>query len=75
VESRSHHGQFIECIRSRRETVTPCEVGHRSASMGHMGNIAMRLGKTLAWNPETERFDDEEANRLLSRPARGPWSV
>ena len=75
VESRSHHGQFIECIRSRRETVTPCEVGHRSASMGHMGNIAMRLGRTLAWNPETERFDDEEANRLLSRPARGPWSV
>ncbi|MBT3288872.1 MAG: Gfo/Idh/MocA family oxidoreductase [Victivallales bacterium] len=75
VESRSHHGQFIECIRSRRETVTPCEVGHRSASMGHMGNIAMRLGKTLAWNPETERFDDDEANRLLSRPTRGPWSV
>lgn len=75
VESRSHKAHFVECVRNRRETVAPCEVGHRSASMGHMGNIAMRLGKTLRWDPVAERFDDEEANRLLSRPMRGRWTL
>lgn len=75
IDSRNHKTHFIDCIRSRQESIAPCEVGHRSASMGHMGNIAMRLGKTLGWNPETERFDDDEANRLLSRPMRGRWTL
>ena len=42
---------------------------------GHLGNIAMRLGRELTWDPEAERFGDEEANRLLSRPERGPWRI
>jgi predicted dehydrogenase len=74
ITSRSHRAHFIECVRTRRETIAPCEVGHRSATMGHMGNIAMRLGKTLAWNPATEQFDDAEANRFLGRPMSGPWT-
>jgi predicted dehydrogenase len=75
VESNGHRSQFIDCVRTRRETVAPCEVGHRSATMGHMGNIAMRLGRTLGWDPVAERFSDDEANRLLDRPARGPWAL
>jgi predicted dehydrogenase len=76
VESRSHKDHFIECIRTRAETVAPCEVGHRSASMGHIGNIAMLLQRPLRWDPAVERFtDDDEANRLLGRARRGPWSL
>lgn len=75
IDSRNHKAHFVDCIRSRRETVAPCEVGHRSATMGHMGNIAMRLGKTLGWDPVAERFDDDEANRFLARPMRGRWTL
>lgn len=74
--SRSHRANFLECVRSRAETITPVEVGHRSATMGHMGNIAMLLERPLRWNPELERFvDDPEADRLISRGMRGPWRL
>jgi predicted dehydrogenase len=76
IDSRSHKDHFVECIRSRAETVAPCEVGHRSATMGHIGNIAMLLRRPLRWDPGAERFvNDEEANRLLGRAARGPWAL
>lgn len=75
TDSRNHKAHFVDCVRSRRETIAPCEVGHRSSTMGHMGNIAMRLGRTLHWDPVAERFADEEANRLLSRPMRGRWTL
>lgn len=75
VESRGHKRHFLECVRTRSETVAPCEVGHRSATMGHIGNIAMLLGRPLRWNPDSERFEgDEEANRMLGRAMRGPWT-
>jgi hypothetical protein len=52
------------------------EIGHRSVSTCHLGNIAIRLGRKLKWNPEKERFfNDEAANRLLARPMRYPWSL
>jgi len=74
IDSRSHKDHFVECVRTRAETVAPCEVGHRSATMGHIGNIAMRLRRPLRWDPAAERFvDDDEANRLLGRASRGPW--
>jgi len=76
VESRSHKEHFVECIRNRTETVAPCEVGHRSATMGHIGNIAMVLQRSLRWDPDHELFvNDAEANRLLDRPMRGPWAL
>lgn len=74
--SDDHHQNFLDCVRSRAETVTPARVAHRSIMIGHLGLIAMKLGRKVRWNPETERFvNDPEADRLLSRPMRSPWHL
>jgi len=63
---------FIDCVKSRKETIAPCETAHRSATPGHLGQIAMRVGRTIRFNPDTEEIlDDPDAVRLLSRPMRG----
>ncbi|MCP4452739.1 MAG: Gfo/Idh/MocA family oxidoreductase [Planctomycetes bacterium] len=73
--SDDHHGNWLDCIRTRRRCVADVEIGARSATICHLGNIAYELGETLKWDPETERFtNNEQANRLLSRPLRSPWS-
>jgi len=73
-ESRNHHHNFIDCVRSRRETICPAEVGHRSISAGLLGEIAIYTGRTLKWNPETEEvIGDPVAAGLLSRSFREPW--
>jgi predicted dehydrogenase len=70
------HGDFIDCVRSRAETYAPAEVGHRSATISHLGNIALKLGRKLRWNPDTEQFaGDDEANQRLSRAMRSPWTL
>ena len=75
-ESNDHKLNFLECIKSRKETIAPVEVGHRSASICHLGNIAMLTGQKLKWDPEKERFtNSEEANRMLSRTMRGSWRL
>jgi len=75
-ESNSHMGNFLACIRSRRPTVSPAEVGHRTCTVCHLGNIAMTLERPLKWDPVKERFvNDPEADRLLYRPMRGPWHL
>ncbi len=67
---------WLDCIRSREEPIMPIEAGHRIASMCILGNLAYRLGRTLEFDPETERvLNDEEANRHLHEPGRGPWHV
>ena len=72
-KSNNHKGNFLECIKSRAETVAPVEIGHRSCTVCLLGSIAMQLGRKLKWNPEQERFiNDDEANRMLSRPMRSP---
>jgi predicted dehydrogenase len=71
-----HVRNFIDCVKSRQEPAAPVEVGHRSATVCHLGNVAVRLGKDLKWDPQAERFiDDDEANRMLTRPMRAPWSL
>jgi predicted dehydrogenase len=73
-ESKHHFRNFIDCVISRKETVAPIEVAHRSITIAHLGNIALSLGRDLKWNPEAEKFvDDAEANRFLRRAARAPW--
>ncbi|MHC4334703.1 MAG: Gfo/Idh/MocA family protein, partial [Planctomycetota bacterium] len=75
-KSDDHKGNFLDCIRSRSETVAPAEIGHRSISVGLLGEIAMLTGRKLKWNPDKEVFiDDDEANRMLSRPMRSPWHL
>ncbi|MFW6164230.1 MAG: Gfo/Idh/MocA family protein, partial [Planctomycetota bacterium] len=70
------HRNFLDCVKSRRDPYFPAEVGHRCASVAHIGTIALELRRPLRWDPEGERFPDEpEANRLLTRPMRAPWRI
>ncbi|WP_372716044.1 Gfo/Idh/MocA family protein [Novipirellula sp.] len=74
--ARPHLQNWLDCIRSRREPNAPVEVGHRSATVCHLANIARDLGRTLHWNPESEQFtSDAEANRLLERPRREGYQL
>jgi len=75
-ESGNHMKNFLECMRSRREPAAPVEVGHRSNTVCILVHIAMRLRRKLRWDPENERFiDDEEANGWLDYPHRMPWTI
>lgn len=74
--SENHLGNWVDCTASRREPVLDVEIGHRLTTWSHLGNMAYRLGRKLQWNPEQERFvDDEEANRLLNVAYRAPWRL
>ena len=73
-KSDNHYRNFIDCIYSREEPIAPVEVAHRSITIAHLGNIAMMLEKDLEWDPVNEKvLNDENANRMLSRPMRAPW--
>jgi myo-inositol 2-dehydrogenase / D-chiro-inositol 1-dehydrogenase len=75
-ESPEQHANWIDCIRSRKATVAPPEIAHRSSSACLVAHIAMKLPRKLHWDPINERFkNDDEANRWLSRPQRHPWTV
>lgn len=75
-KSRDHYQNFLDCVKSRQQTITPGEVAHRSASVGHLGVIAMELGRKIHFDPATESIiDDPEATRLLSRSYRSPWHL
>jgi len=75
-ESTNHKANFYECVRSRKQTVAPAEIAHRSCTVCLLGDIAMRLGRKLKWDPQREQFiNDPEANRLISRPMRSPWHL
>jgi predicted dehydrogenase len=72
----NHRKNWLECIRSRKETIAPAEVGHRSATVCHLGNIGYWLRRPLRWDPEKERFvGDDEANRLADGSMREPWKL
>ncbi|MGV3721915.1 MAG: Gfo/Idh/MocA family protein [Actinomycetota bacterium] len=76
-KSDNHFRNFIDCVISRKETAAPVETAHRSITICHLGNIAMRLGReSLKWDPEKERIlGDPEAEKLLSREYRAPWKL
>lgn len=75
-ESNSQHGNFIDCVKSRKEPCTPVEVAHRSISVAHLGNIAIRTGRNIQFNPETETItNDAGAAAMLGRAHREPWSI
>jgi predicted dehydrogenase len=75
-KSSNHKADFFDCVRSRAEPIAPVEAAHRSCSVCLLGEIAMRLGRRLKWNPQTEQFvNDGQANRMLFRPMRSPWHL
>lgn len=72
--SRDHHGNFVDCVKTRRATAAPVEIAHRSISVAHLGNIAMLTGREIRWDPAAEKIlDDPGAGALLSRSYREPW--
>ncbi len=63
-------------MKSREDCYAPAETGHRTITIAHLGNIAMLLGRKLRWNPQREVFlDDDEANGMLVRQQREPWTM
>ena len=75
-KSRDHKQDFLNCIRTRKQPICSAEVGHRSSTVCHLGNIAMLLKRPLRWDPKHERFiGDVEANRFRARTLRDPWRL
>lgn len=75
-KSASHHGNWLECIKTRKAPIADIAIGHRSATVCHLGNIAVRSGKAIRWNPETETIvDDVEAAKMLTKDYRAPWKL
>ncbi|MGQ9575308.1 MAG: Gfo/Idh/MocA family protein [Thermoguttaceae bacterium] len=75
-QSDNHMLNWLECIRSRRHPVADVEIGHRSATVCHLGNIARWVGRRLQWDPVKEEFiGDQEANTHLDRPRRKPYQL
>lgn len=65
---------FLDGIKTRTECYSPAELGHRTITIAHLGNISMLLGRPLRWDADAERVvDDPAANWMLSRPQREPW--
>ena len=75
-KSDEQHGNWLDCIKSRKEPISPVEIGHRACSVCLISHISMKLNRKLEWNPETEKFvNDAEANAMLSRPQRKPYGT
>jgi predicted dehydrogenase len=71
-----HHLDWLTSIQTRKPPVATAEDGHRSCTACLLAHAAMKLGRKLAWDPETERFvNDDQANALLSRPQRAPYGT
>ena len=75
-ESRDHYGNFLDCGKSRKPTITPVETAHHSAVPGHLGLIAMQVGRKIKWDAQKEVIvGDAEASKLLGHPYRNPWKL
>ena len=75
-KSENHHKDFLQAMRTRSKPICDVEVGHRTASVCNIGNIAYRLNRPLQWNPKKEEFkNDKEANDLLGRSMNKEWGI
>lgn len=67
---------LLDCIRSRKQPISDLESGHRVATMCHLANLSLRLGRRLRWDEKTEEIiGDAEAAKMLVRPYRAPWDA
>ncbi len=70
------HDDFLKCVRSRKEPYFPVDIGHRVSTVCHLANLAIRLGRTLRWDPVREDFvGDTAASGMRDRPRRDPWQL
>ncbi|RXK49645.1 Gfo/Idh/MocA family protein [Aquirufa rosea] len=74
-KSENHYLDFIQAIRNRSMPICDVEIGHRTASVCNIGNIAYATNKSLEWNPKTEKFNDAEADALLGRKLNKTWGI
>ena len=75
-QSNDQHGNWLECIKSRKAPTAPAEIGHRACSTCLIHHIAMKTKRRLYWDPIKEHFkNDDEANCMLSRPQRAPYMM
>ncbi len=71
-----HVRNFLNAVKTREDPIAPVEIGHRTATVCHLGNIAIRTMRKLQWDPDKEQFvGDDEANGMLARPLRAPWHL
>lgn len=75
-KSENHYKDFFDAMRKRSKPICDVEIGHRTASVCNIGNIAYQLNRSLKWNPKKESFkDDKEANALLGRSMNDAWGI
>ncbi len=75
-KSDDQHGNWLDCVKSRKPPISPIEIGHRVCSTCLIHHIAMKLDRKIYWDPVRERFkNDDEANSMLSRPQRWPYMI
>jgi predicted dehydrogenase len=76
IRSRDHYRNFLDCVRNRGRTIAPCEIAHRSATVGHLGVIALDLGRKIRFDPDRQKIvGDPEAERRLNYSYRAPWQL
>jgi predicted dehydrogenase len=74
-ESNDHHRNWLDCIKSREKPICDVEVGHRSATVCHLGSIVCRLGRGIQWDPKAEQIiGDTEAQAMTDKEYRKPWA-
>ena len=74
-KSENHYDDFLQAIRKRSKPVADVEIGHRTATVCNIGNIAYALNRPLKWDPVKEVFDDTEANKLTGREMKKEWNI
>jgi predicted dehydrogenase len=75
-ESSNHWRNFVDCVKSRKPTITPADTAHHSAIPGHLGLISMLVGRKIKWDAQKEKIiGDAEASKLLTRGYRAPWHL
>jgi hypothetical protein len=74
--SPGHYEDWQQCVRTGKAPICDVEIGHRSATACHLGNIALRLGRKVRWDPAKEAaIGDEEAGAMTRKAYRSPWAI
>jgi hypothetical protein len=75
-QSNNHHRNWLDCIKSRKLPIADVAIGHRTATVCHLGNIAIRTGRKLQWDPAREKIiGDADAASRMTYAYRQPWRL